>query len=172
MFADDTSVFIKEKNIHKLFKKGNNELSRIDQWLIANKLSINTSKTKCMLFRSKHSNTQHINLNLFIRNNKIERVSSLKFLGVYIDEYLSWCPHMKYLLSKLRGCLGATRRIRSFLNQKSLLTLYHSFFNSHLQYCITNWCYSNKTFVNKLQQLCNNLSAAWSSGLSAAWSSG
>ena len=155
MFADDTSVFIKEKNIHKLFKKGNNELSRIDQWLIANKLSINTSKTKCMLFRSKHSNTQHINLNLFIRNNKIEQVSSLKFLGVYIDEYLSWCPHMKYLLSKLCGCLGATRRIRSFLNQKSLLTLYHSFFNSHLQYCITNWCYSNKTLVNKLQQLCN-----------------
>ena len=135
MFADDTSAFIKEKNIHKLFKKGNNEISRIDQWLIANKLSINTSKTKCMLFRSKHSNTQHTNLNLFIRNNKIEQVSSLKFLGVYIDEYLSWCPHMKYLLSKLRSCLGATRKIRSFLNQKSLLTLYHSFFNSHLQYC-------------------------------------
>ena len=62
---------------------------------------------------------------------------------------------MKYLLSKLCSCLGATRRIRSFLNQKSLLTLYHSFFNSHLQYCITNWCYSNKTLVNKLQQLCN-----------------
>ena len=60
---------------------------------------------------------------------------------------------MKYLLSKL--CLGATRRIRSFLNQKSLLTLYHSLFNSHLQYCIKNWCYSNKTLVNKLQQLCN-----------------
>ena len=108
-----------------------------------------------MLFRSKHSNTQHTNLNLIIRNNKIEQVSSLKFLGVYIDEYLSWCPYMKYLLSKLRSCLGATRRIRSFLNQKSLLTLYHSLFNSYLQYCITNYCYSNKTLVNKLQQLCN-----------------
>ena len=68
---------------------------------------------------------------------------------------LSWCQHMKYLLSKLRSCLRATRRIRSFLNQKYLLTLYHSFFSSHLQYCITNWCYSNKTLVNKLQQLCN-----------------
>ena len=108
-----------------------------------------------MLFRPKYSNTQHTNLNLFIRNNKIEQVSPLKFLGVYIDEYLSWCTHMKYLLSKLRSCLGAKRRIKSFLNQKSLLTLYHSFFNSHLQYCITNWCYSNKTLVNKLQQLCN-----------------
>ena len=137
MFADDTSLFIKDKNIDKLFNKGNinNKLSRIDQWLIANKLSVNTSKTKCMLFRSKHPNTQHTNLNLIIRNNKIEQVSSLKFLGVYIDEYLSWCLHMKYLLSKLRSCLGGTRRIKSFLNQKSLLTLYHSFFNIHLQYC-------------------------------------
>ena len=154
MFADDTSLFIKDKNIDKLFNKGNinNKLSRIDQWLIANKLSVNTSKTKCMLFRSKHPNTQHTNLNLIIRNNKIEQVSSLKFLGVYIDEYLSWCLHMKYLLSKLRSCLGGTRRIKSFLNQKSLLTLYHSFFNSHLQYCITNWCYSNKTLNNRLQQ--------------------
>ena len=62
---------------------------------------------------------------------------------------------MNYLLSKLRSCLGATRRIRSFLNQKSLLTLYHSLFKSRLQYCITNWCYTNKTLVNKLQQLCN-----------------
>ena len=85
MFADDTSAFIKDKNIHKRFNKGNNELSRIDQWLIANKLSINTSKTKCMLFRSKHSNTPHTNLNLIITNNKIEQVSSLKFLGVYIS---------------------------------------------------------------------------------------
>ena len=120
MFADDTSVFIKNKNIHKLFNKGNNELSCIDSWLIANKFSVNASKTKCMLFRSKHSNTQHTNLNLIIRNNKIEQVSFLKFLGVYIDEDLSWCPHMKYLFSKLRTCLGATRRIKSFLNQKSL----------------------------------------------------
>ena len=122
IFADDASVFIIDKNIHKLFNKGNNELSCIDQWLIANKFSVNKSKTKCMLFRSKHSNTQYTNLILIIRNNKIEQVSSLKFLGVYIDEYLSWCVHVKYLLSKLRSCLGATRRIRSFLNQKSLLT--------------------------------------------------
>ena len=62
MFADDTSLFIKDKNIDKLFNKGNinNKLSRIDQWLIANKLSVNTSKTKCMLFRSKYPNTHNI----------------------------------------------------------------------------------------------------------------
>ena len=103
----------------------------------------------------KHSNTQHTNLKLVLRNDKIEHVSSLKFLSIYVDVYFSWCPLMKYLLSKLRCCLRVTRRIRSFVNQKSPLTLYHSFFNSHLQYCIINWCHSNKTLVNKLQQLCN-----------------
>ena len=36
-----------------------------------------------------------------------------------------------------------------------MLTLYHSLINSHLQYCITNWCIGNKTLINKLQKTCN-----------------
>ena len=80
-----------------------------------------------------HPRTQHTNLNLALRNNKIELVRALKFLAVYIDKYLSSflvssCPHVKYLSSKLQCCLGATKRIRPFLNQKSLLTLISFFF--------------------------------------------
>lgn len=55
MFADDTSVFLQNKNIDILYRNGNKELKRIDQWLIANKLSINATKTKCMLFRTSQS---------------------------------------------------------------------------------------------------------------------
>ena len=55
MFADDTSVFLQHKDINMLYKIGNGELERIDQWLIANKVSINASKTKCTLFRRSQS---------------------------------------------------------------------------------------------------------------------
>ena len=155
LFADDTSVFIKGKNLQSLFSKGNSELACIDKWLISNKLSVNVSKSKCILFHSKSTKVNLTNLNLFLRNTKIDQVSSLKFLGVYIDENLSWSPHLKYLHSKLRSCLSAVKRVRPFLNKKSLLALYYSLYNSHLQYCISNWCFQNKVLIYKLQKLCN-----------------
>ena len=75
MFADDTTVFIKDKNIDTLFNKGNNDL---------NKFLINISKTKSVLFYCKHSNTQDTNLNVLLRSNKIQQVSSFIFF-VYMD---------------------------------------------------------------------------------------
>ena len=55
MFADDTSIFLQSKDIKKLFHAGNKELQLVDQWLIANRLSINVSKTKNVLFRTVQS---------------------------------------------------------------------------------------------------------------------
>ena len=62
---------------------------------------------------------------------------------------------MKYLISKLRSCYGVVCKIKSFVNKDSLLLLYHSLINSHLQYCISNWCFGNSTLITKLQQICN-----------------
>ena len=55
MFADDTSIFLQSKDIKKFFHAANKELQLVDQWLIANRLSINVSKTKNVLFRTAQS---------------------------------------------------------------------------------------------------------------------
>ena len=86
---------------------------------------------------------------------KIEQVTTMKFLGVHIDEHLTWTGHIRHLQNKLRSTLGVVSKIKPFLRQGSMLTLYHSLINSHLQYCITNWCIGNKTLINKLQKTCN-----------------
>ena len=62
---------------------------------------------------------------------------------------------MKYLISKLRSYYGVVCKIKSLVNKDSLLLLYHSLINSHLQYCISNWCFGNSTLITKLQQICN-----------------
>ena len=62
MFADDTSVFFQNKHYHSLYADAQKNLHNIDQWMIANKLSINASKTKCMLFRSAKSKLQLLNI--------------------------------------------------------------------------------------------------------------
>ena len=55
MFADDTSIFLHSKDIKKLFNAGNKELELVDQWLIANRLSVYVSKTKYILFKTVQS---------------------------------------------------------------------------------------------------------------------
>ena len=60
-FADDTTILLSEKNTKCLFKKDSNELLNIDNWLIANKLFLNSDKTKYILFRTPNSKTPPIN---------------------------------------------------------------------------------------------------------------
>lgn len=154
MFADDTSIFFQNKSYATLYEKGNNELKNIDQWLIANKLSINIKKTYCMLFRTPKSKPPDKNLLLLLRGNSINETSCLKFLGVYIEKHLNWTNHMKHLLTKIRCTLGAVTRVKPLLNEDTLINIYHSLINSHINYCITNWCFGNIALVTKLQNAC------------------
>ena len=115
-FTDDTNVYIENDNLKHLFNEAQLELQNIDQWMIANKLSINISKTKCMLFKSPRSKPISSHLHIIFRDKKIEQVSRLKFLGVHIDEHLSWTKHAKYLFSKLQCGIGAITKVKSYLN--------------------------------------------------------
>ena len=157
-FADDTNVFLLGRNIQSLYDKGNKELSNIDNWMLANKLTVNVKKTKCVLFKTcnpckSRKTTQTSELKL--RNEVIVRVSSIRFLGVTIHENLTWKHHMYAVKKKMRAALGAVMRIRSFLNKKAMLTLYHSLILSHVRYCVVNWCFGNETMVGQLQRICN-----------------
>ena len=88
-FADDTSIFISGKTAQTLFDKGNDELCNIDNWLVANKLSLNANKTKCVYFKTVNFKTPPSDLNLVIRNIPIERVLSVRVLETIIHENLS-----------------------------------------------------------------------------------
>ena len=92
---------------------------------------------------------------LTIRKNQIERVTSVKLLGVIFNERLTWKDHMAMLISKLKSSLYAVMRVKPFLTQEALLTLFHSLILSHIRYCITTWCYGHSVLLNKLQKICN-----------------
>ena len=91
MFAEDTNFFFEHSNINTLFKTVNDELIKINEWLSANKLSLNVGKTKFSLF-DKSGKKYSIPSNLptlKINNHDIERVNTMKFLGVLLDDNLS-----------------------------------------------------------------------------------
>ena len=86
LFADDTSIFLSNKDLQTLQAIFNQEISTISQWLYENKLTINLKKTSFMVFSNKKCNTNNIVINLC--NSRVKQVSSLKFLGIIIDNKL------------------------------------------------------------------------------------
>ena len=74
MFADDTSIFLQNNDIKKLFDPGNKKLQLVDQWLIANRLSVNVSKTKYVLFRTAQSKLRTKKQALVLRQIKLNKL--------------------------------------------------------------------------------------------------
>jgi hypothetical protein len=88
-------------------KKMNEDLDRFYDWLNYNKFCINVEKTKFMIVTHKKLNRDEFDL--MIGNNKIGRVSEMKYLGVIIDQRLSFLPHLQYVKKKLYGKLALFR---------------------------------------------------------------
>ena len=89
MYADDTTIyfFLEDFDPTCIEADITNELEKVNIWLKLNKLSLNTQKTKLMVFHRKQKNVREINLS--IDHNQIEQVPVLNFLGIIFDENLS-----------------------------------------------------------------------------------
>src|SRR5260221_7161794 len=101
--ADDTNVFMAGSNLSLLCDNVNNELQKLSEWVYANKLSINYDKTCFSIFRPcvKAQTLESENIRIMIRNVQIKCVSTCKYLGIIIDDQLSWKGHIEYVYKKL-----------------------------------------------------------------------
>ena len=130
----------------------NDELDKIYEWFNVNKLSLNADKRKHALFY-KPSKTDDLPLLLpkvLINDKEVERVGSIKFLGVLLDEHLSWKEHIRYTENKIAKSIGLLYRAKPFLGKHSLLTLYYSYIHTHLNYGNFSWVRTNRTNLKKL----------------------
>ena len=87
---------------------------------------------------------------LKINNYKIERSSSVKFLGVMVEEHVNWKDHTNIIEKDLSKNLGLLHKAKQFLNAKAMKSLYFSFIHSYLTYGNVAWC---STFMNKTKKL-------------------
>ena len=159
LFADDTTLQISSSDIDTLYDTANLELSKISDWFKANKLTLNLSKTKYILFRKPDMNVEFKKYSLSIDNHKIDRIgkgceeNSFKFVGVKIDEFLQWKDHLNSVKSKLASATFALSKVKRLLPEKTKLTIYNSLFKSHIEYCNIAWGKSNSTLLSKLLTL-------------------
>ena len=97
LFVDDTSLFHAHTDFDTLIKEINEELQKITTWFHTNKLSLNKKKSNFIMFfpKGKKYNTDNVKIN--INGSEIKQVNFTKFLGIYIDEHLSWAQHIEFL---------------------------------------------------------------------------
>ena len=101
-----------------------------------------------ILPKGKKYNTDNVKIN--INGNEIKQVNFTKFLGIYIDEHLSWAQHIDYLSNKIARNVGILSKLKYFLPMYIMNTLYHSLILSHVQYCTLFWANAYSTCLNKL----------------------
>ena len=141
LFADDTNIFVSGKTYIEAINKANSILDAVFKYTVANKLYINMEKSCFMHFQPKGIKVDEAleNLSLTINGTEIEEVSETKFLGVTIDNKLSWESHVTALTKKLKCCTGQLNRICNLIPKDLYKSLYHTLYESHLSYGITVW---------------------------------
>lgn len=152
LFADDTNIFISGQSIDGVIDTMNDEIVKLLEWTIANKLSLNINKTHYIIFSTigRRINT---NKKLCINNTQLERVEKTKFLGVVIDSKLSWCDHILYIKNKISKGIGIICKARKSLNSQTLVTLYNSFIYPYLTYGVEMWGAANETTIKPIKVL-------------------
>ena len=157
-FADDTTLtqnlaFFSGGNLTRsqIERRINAELSNVYDWLCVNKLSLNVSKSRCMIFKNRKIDTVSRPWNIEINGEKVECVPEFNFLGILLDEFLTWIPHTKKICSKLSQTLGVIKRVRQILPFPALKSLYNALIVPHLNYGIKLW-HPNSHSVNIMQK--------------------
>ena len=123
LFSDDTSYFYSHKDPNQLIRVMNCELSKISEWLKVNKLSLNVAKTNYILFRPRQKPIA-VSDTITVDNIPVQQAEGTKFLGVLLDQHLSWKYHIYHVAKKVSKTIGIISKARFFLSSQSLLSLY------------------------------------------------
>ena len=152
LFADDTNIYYESKDLFNLIKIVNKELRLVKKWLDANKLSLNIDKTNYIIFHSSSVNVP-TGSDIKIGKKHIKRVKFVKFLGLLLDEHLSWKYHLSELSKKLAKTCGMFFKIRNLLPLDVLFCLYNALFLPFLQYGLIVWGQTYASYIDPIFKL-------------------
>ena len=138
MFADDTALLYSNKDPKKIRKHVNTDLKLLLKWLKANKISLNVKKIEMILFTEKRKKSNY-EIKIKLDGKKLFPAKSIKYLGIYLDEHLTWNHQTEFLANKLRRANGMLSNLRHYVPRKLLRTAYYAIFQSNLVYGLQVW---------------------------------
>ena len=156
LYADDTLIYFASKSANEIQAQLTSDLTNVLSWLHANFLILNLEKTKIMLVGTHQRIAEAADeLVIEISNTRLERVNKFKYLGVLLDNTLSWKDHVEYIGNKISSRLGILRRARKVLPKSTLQMLYNTLVLPLFDYCSPVWdsCgIGSKAYLDKLNR--------------------
>ena len=122
LYANDTSIIVTSPNLETQIDKICGE---INDWFKINHLELNYNKTHYLQFNTKNSKVYDLKLNY--QCNYVINSSNTKFLGLIIDDSLSWKPHIDQMMSKLNTACFAIQTIQTIMSQETLRMVYFAY---------------------------------------------
>ena len=157
LFADDTTIFFHNDNINDIVTTGKIIMTKLTDWLKANKLTLNADKSSFTIFKSQRKIVPNMPEKIDFLNQSIKRASHNKFLGIILDEHLTWNNHISELSNKLKRLFHIFYNIRDFLSKENIKTIYYALVYSRIKYglCVYGQACQNK--MKRIQTLQNQL---------------
>ena len=112
----------------------NNELVNVSKWVTSNCLTLNKNKCEFVLFKRRNKIETIEDIGICIDDVMLSRRSCTKYLGIFIDENLSWDVHINYVVRKVSKYIPILYNVRSNLSFESLKLLYNSLIYTSLIY--------------------------------------
>jgi hypothetical protein len=160
LFADDTAMVKEGNDREKLSRSLERELTTATDWFRANKLSLNVKKTKIM----EISNVKKINgmeYNVKMDGEYLQKVGdsqeekATRYLGIMLDDKLSWKYQIEKTVSKVKAATHAIRRIKT-APRKIKKLLYYALVESHLRFAVQAWGGAEQKYRGKLEAAQNS----------------
>lgn len=154
LFADDTLNYLVTKNITEAQELMNNDLARLYTRICQNKLKLNVNKTKAMVI-TRRMDVNMDDVNIQMAGSRIEIVKCIKYLGIYIDNRLSFKENIDSVCLKMGRKVGVLSRLRNELNMQQKITIYRTTIEPHLTYCSTVLFMANSGEMDRMQKVQN-----------------
>ena len=147
LFADDTTLTISDSSLSDLSDYATVELNSINDWINANKLTLNTDKTEFLITTNRSISN---NTNIGFQGASIVPSSSCKYLGVMIDNKLTFRDHINFIVGKVSKHTGILYKLRDCLPMCTRLSYYYAFMHPYISYNIIVWGATYQTVLEPL----------------------
>ena len=157
-YADDTQILIEGhiKDLLILIQRAEDILKMAKLYFLSNGLLVNEKKTQAIFIGSRqYINQINADISINFNGNTIVPMKTVKNLGVYFDQYMTFESHIDELYKKVMGTLVYLNRVKDFFEPNTRKTVVQSLALSLINYCLVVWGSTSKSNLNKVQKLQN-----------------
>ena len=149
LFADDTAIWKTGKNIKHIQKQIQRALDEIQDWCNRWGFKISIAKTSFVLFHKGKGKVVHLSLN----GQPLNKAKNVKFLGMVLDQALTWKDHVEYLVEKCQKRINILKLLTGSkwgADKETMVILYKTLIRSMLDYGSVIYHSASKTTMQKL----------------------